>query len=809
MSTNRFNWTTDGKANKRATFTGPFYRFTFLTDRLVRIEYDKSGDFEDRASQSFFIRNLPVPDFTVSVDENGVLRVETGHIVFTYKENEEFSPETLQIKLKSAPGTIWHYGETPEGLKGTARTLDGANGKIPLGEGVVSRTGIAVIDDSNSLLLDENGWLTARKEDTKDIYVFAYGHDYKAAVRDLYKVTGTPSMLPQYALGNWWSRYNPYTQDEYQNLMLRFKKEQIPFSVAIVDMDWHLVDINDENGERDPRGWTGYTWNEELFPDYKGFLNFFKEEKIHTALNLHPAAGIGPHEKQYNEFCAAIGQDPEKKEWIPFDILNPDFAEKYFDILHHPYEDEGVDFWWMDWQQGNNFSKLYSESIKEKGLENVDPLWILNHLHILDITRNGKRPMFFSRYAGIGSHRYQIGFSGDSIRTWKSLEFQPYFTSTASNVGYSWWSHDIGGFMYGYKDDELTVRWMQLGVFSPINRLHSTRSPFAGKEPWNMQPEFEKVACDWLRLRHKLNPYIYTMNYRNHKDLAPMIEPMYYSYPECDSAYEVKKQYMFGTELMVAPISEKSDPVSLMARTDVWFPEGEWFDYFTGLKYTGNKMTEVYRKLGEYPVFAKAGAIIPTNKYYNDNELINREELTVDVFPGKTNEFTLYQDEGDGERYKEGHFVTTKMKLDWTESPKFTIESSEGDMKLIPKKRTYTVRFRALGNEPKINVTLNGKTAKYTSVYDAESETAVVVITAKAVETVEIELVGENLITENKQVEKRAFDIIMHAQCEYGAKDDMWKIFTQGEYRFLRHYNPNMAGLVGALRELGFIVPKE
>ena len=128
-----------------------------------------------------------------------------------------------------------------------------------------------------------------------------------------------------------------------------------------------------------------------------------------------------------------------------------------FKYLHHPNERNGVDFWWIDWQQGSN-SKI----------EGLDPLWMLNHYHYLDNKRNGKRGLILSRYAGIGSHRYPIGFSGDSVISWDSLDFQPYFTANASNVGYGWWSHDIGGHMNGIKDDELATRWVQFGVFSPI-----------------------------------------------------------------------------------------------------------------------------------------------------------------------------------------------------------------------------------------------------------------------------------------------------------------------------------------------------
>ena len=144
----------------------------------------------------------------------------------------------------------------------------------------------------------------------------------------------------------------------------------------------------------------------------------------------------------------------------------------------------------------------------------IDPLWMLNHFHFLDSARDGKRPLTFSRYAGPGSHRYPVGFSGDTLITWASLDFQPYFTATASNIGYGWWSHDIGGHMFGGKDDELATRWVQLGVFSPILRLHSSLSPFNTKEPWRFGPEARAVMTEFLRLRHRLVPYLHTMNHR-------------------------------------------------------------------------------------------------------------------------------------------------------------------------------------------------------------------------------------------------------------------------------------------------------
>lgn len=119
----------------------------------------------------------------------------------------------------------------------------------------------------------------------------------------------------------------------------------------------------------------------------------------------------------------------------------------------------------------------------------LDPLWLLNHYHYQDSCKNAEGGVILSRYAGPGSHRYPVGFSGDTIISWNSLRFQPYFTATASNIGYSWWSHDIGGHMLGDYDEELQTRWLQFGVFSPITRLHSSRSPFNSKEPWFFQKQ--------------------------------------------------------------------------------------------------------------------------------------------------------------------------------------------------------------------------------------------------------------------------------------------------------------------------------
>lgn len=192
----------------------------------------------------------------------------------------------------------------------------------------------------------------------------------------------------------------------------------------------------------------------------------------------------------------------------------------------------------------------------------MDPLWLLNHYHYLDHGRDGKIPLILSRYAGPGSHRYPVGFSGDTVVSWEPLGFQPEFTATASNIGYGWWSHDIGGHLDGCRDDELVTRWVQLGTFSPILRLHSADSHWMSNEPWLYRKEYESVMSEFLRFRHRLVPFVYTQNIICSARDEPLVQPMYRSYPEHEAAYSFPNQYLFGSELLVAPIAarQKNQP---------------------------------------------------------------------------------------------------------------------------------------------------------------------------------------------------------------------------------------------------------
>jgi alpha-glucosidase (family GH31 glycosyl hydrolase) len=377
-----------------------------------------------------------------------------------------------------------------------------------------------------------------------------------------------------------------------------------------------------------------------------------------------------------------LGVDAAAETPVPFDCGDPAFMRAYFEEVNHYLENEGVDFWWLDWQQGT--------VTKIPGL---DPLWMLNHYYYLDGTRRGKRPLIFSRYAGIGSHRYPAGFSGDTIVTWDSLAFQPYFTATASNAGYGWWSHDIGGHMRGIHDDEMMVRWVQFGVFSPINRLHSTSNNFNAKEPWRFGAQAEKIIGDFLRLRHRLVPYLYSMNRRASREGEPLVQPMYYGEPYYDEAYEVPNEYYFGSELICCPVTKPLDKTAQAAPFRAWLPGGLWFDFFTGKSYAGRRFLDLWRGLDRFPLLIKAGGIVPLADMREfTNAVSNPASLEIVVGAGASGAFTLWEDDGETPEDADGNWAHTVLTLDW-EKRVFVIEPVTGNTAVVPDVRDWAVTF--------------------------------------------------------------------------------------------------------------------
>ncbi len=385
-----------------------------------------------------------------------------------------------------------------------------------------------------------------------------------------------------------------------------------------------------------------------------------------------------------------------------------------------------------------------------------------------------------SRYSGLGSHRYPMGFSGDVHVTWNALQYQPYFTATAANVGYTWWSHDIGGHMNGIKDNELYIRWLQLGAFSPINRLHSNCNPFCGKEPWRYPKPYDGIAAGILRLRHQMLPYIYTMNYQCHQDMVPVVVPVYYHYPMEPDSYRYRNEYFFGTELLVQPMVHPTDRETGYTSEHTWVPEGCWTDFYDGAVYQGGahgSCRVISRPIDRQGILAKAGAIVPmAARQTGDNSISNPETLEICVFPGGDNHYELFEDAGEGFAYEEGVCLRTAMDLSWAADRAVFVLKPEGDLSVIPRTRHYVLHFRGFRDVEKVTASEG-----FTRQYDRDTRTLTLTLEGERTDReIRVELQG-GLTADNRDLTERVFAFLDQIQGSVVMKNDVMTCFRNGD----------------------------
>ncbi len=725
-------------ANPAAVIVAGHARFTVLTPQLIRMEWSANGKFEDHPSFVFLNRRLPVPKFQQKHD-GPRLTLTTSALKLTYNaataDNGKFSPTNLSISFTlDGKQVTWHPGMPDTGnLQGTARTLDGARGdklKAPMDPGLISRNGWVLVDDSTRPLFDSDNFAFAKGEnspwpwvmerpsgDRQDWYFFGYGHDYKQALHDFTRVAGRIPLPPRFAFGIWWSRYWSYSDQGLDDLVRGFRENSTPLNVLVIDMGWHIsreqleaMHQTDQSGES--LGWTGYTWNHLLFPDPKDFLTGLHQQGLKATLNLHPASGIQPWEQQYPAMARAMGIDPATKKYVPFDPTNKKWAENYFKLVLHPLEQQGINFWWLDWQQEPNTK-----------LPGVNNTWWINYLHFTDQEREGKRPLLFHRWGGLGNHRYQIGFSGDTVSVWPSLAFQPWFTAAAANVGYAYWSHDIGGHMPGVVTPELYTRWIQFGAFSPILRTHTTQNPDSERRVWAYPEPYSNIMRSTLQLRMALQPYLYTEARRTYDTGVAFLHPLYYDWPEANAAYTSKGEYVFGSQMIVDPVTKPVDNATQLSQQSVWIPSGEWIERATGKHFTGPLETTRSFSISQIPVYLRAGAIVPMQPpmLYTGQKPV--DPLILNVYPladHQTSTYKVYADASDSRAYERGICTWTPITASQN-GDRLTVKIAlvEGHYPGMITERAYELRLPA--GWPPDSVTVNGKALSFTGTDSAKS----------------------------------------------------------------------------------------
>ncbi|MEU0336256.1 TIM-barrel domain-containing protein [Streptomyces sp. NPDC006193] len=630
--------------------------------------------------------------------------------------------DTLALSRRTEPAPAPHLA-----LGGYRRSLDGLNGDSDptpwTTPGLLYRDGWHLLDDTPSAVFDTGTEKASARpghqgRPYQDGYLFGYGHDYRQGLADLAKLTGPPLLLPRWAYGVWYSEYIDRTADGYKSVVSAFRDANVPLDVLVMDTDF-----------KSPNTWSGWNFDPGKFPDPKGFLDWVAGQGLHSTLNVHPsilgsdprfaAAQATAKGKLRKGGCApAAGSD-----CYTFDFGDPDQLKAYLD-LHRPLDRAGNDFWWLDW---------CCDASRSSQAGVTPDAWI-NQKYAGLTSETSERGFAFSRAygslqaggysGGVGlptgpwaDKRSTLHFTGDTTSNWGTLRAEIGYTpGESAATGLPAVSHDIGGHNdpYGIPGaetyvadgrthrttklpDDLYARWVQLGTFQPIDRLHSNHSD---RLPWQYGPEARKSAEAFLRLREALVPYTYTLAHEANATGVPILRPLYLEYPEEANAYaKADSEYFYGPDMLVAPVATPGSE----ATTRVWFPPGEWTDYFTGRTYTapaGGATYDVTTTLDTMPVFVRAGGIVAARSDGGAGDAQRPlSRVGVTVAAGASGSFSLYEDDGAGR--VPGRSATTRIRYSEHDgSHVLRIGPTRGSFRGQTARRTWTVSFLGVEHPP-------------------------------------------------------------------------------------------------------------
>ncbi len=709
-------------------FQGKNFRITVLSERLVRLEYSLDGKFNDLPTLLVKNRQFPFAPFKVQQDSK-YLVITTKYFVLQYMKDKPFvgpkyAPDTnLKIQLLNTDKT-WYYGH-PEArnFKADSISLDNFTGKTELYNGLYSTDGFATLDDSTNLILNDYGFLTPETKKKIDIYVFMYKRDFGLCLKDYFTLTGFPPLIPRYALGIWWNRERIYSADNLITMLNLFKRYQIPLSVMLLSEFWHIKDKNDYNLHH-----TGFSFNRDLFPMPKDFIARLQENDVHLGLSIDPSEGVRREEESYSFFEQEF--NAQNKETVPFNIFNSSFVKLYLQHLISPLINMGIDVFWLDYK---------------KDLESLQALNYYQKQNYQAYPQ--KRALVLTRNPLVAPHNYPILYSGQTIVSWDTLKYLPFYNALASNKGLTWWSHDVGGFKGGMEDGELYLRYVQFATFSPIFRFSAARGNYYKREPWLWDIKTFTVAREYCWLRQRLIPYLYTEAYHYTKNGMPLIQPLYYTYPEIYDEPLYNNEYYFGRELFIAPITKPMNPLINRSIHRVYLPQGVWYDFKTGKKFIGNKRYVVFYNEENYPIFAKSGAIIPlANLTSNKNDTRNPEELEINVFPGDNNIYKLYEDDGITNNYQKGDYVITAIDYNYLKNNyTLIIHPLEGNVALLPEARSYKIRFRNTRQADDVTIFLNQEQVRDYEAYEDENDFVVAIDNVDTTKQLTINCKGQDI----------------------------------------------------------------
>ena len=492
-------------------------------------------------------------------------------------------------------------------------------------------------------------------------YYFVYGPQMQDVVTTYTDLTGKPELPPLWVLGYHQCKWSYYPESKVKEITSKFRELKIPCDAIYLDIDYM-------------EGFRCFTWNKEYFPDPKKMVAELAEDGFKTVVIIDPGIKIDKDYWVYKEglekdyFCKrADGPYMKGKVWpgecnFP-DYTNPVVREWWAGLFKELISDIGVKGVWNDMNEPAVMevpNKTFPMDVRHDYDGNPCSHRKAHNIYGTQMARatyHGvkrfaypKRPFVITRSAYSGAQRYTSSWTGDNVATWEHLWIANIQVQRMSISGMGFTGSDIGGFAE-QPTGELYARWIQLGVFHPFCRTHSS-GDHGNQEPWAFDEEVINITRKFVSLRYQLLPYLYTMFWQYIEEGIPMLKPLvYYDQDDTQTHYR-NDEFIFGNQILVCPILE---PNSLGRR--MYIPRGEWYNYWTNEFVTGGREVWIDTKFDEIPVFVKAGAVIPKYPVQQFVGELEFDELTLDLYYKNGKEKSVvYEDAQDGYDYKKGRY---------------------------------------------------------------------------------------------------------------------------------------------------------
>jgi alpha-D-xyloside xylohydrolase len=532
---------------------------------------------------------------------------------------------------------------------------------------------------------------------TNSDYYFLYGGGMEEVVGQLRDLTGKAPMLPLWAYGFFQSRERYKNQKEPVEVIARYRELGIPIDCVIQDWRYWGQDSC----------WNAMSFDSITYPDPQGMVD--KVHAMHAKIMIVSWPGFGPNTAQYKELKSKnmlINFDtwPPESGTKPYDPYNPVARDIYWKYLNKGVFAKGFDGWWLDSTEPDHINMKESDFDQPtymgtfRSVRNAFPLMTVGGVYTHQrATTSDKRVCILTRSAFAGQQRYAANtWSGDIESSWEALKRQIPAGLNFSLCGIPYWNTDIGGFFAGRWNkgggaknpefQELYVRWMQFGTFSPMMRSHGTDIPreiyqFGQKGDWAFDAQ-EK----FLNLRYSLLPYIYATAWNVTHNSGSFMRALALDFSTDKKVYDIADEYMFGSSFLVAPVTEqgaKNRSIYLPANT-------VWYDFWTNQKYDGGQTVKRDAPIDILPLYVKAGAILPWGPKVQYAAEKKWDALEIRVYRGADGSFTLYEDEKDNYNYENGAYSEISMK--WNDrSQTLTIDDRKGSFEGMLKKRTFKI----------------------------------------------------------------------------------------------------------------------